>query len=46
MAAARSTTEAVRAMLGLADRARVVDLFEHVMKGDIAAALGEFARPV
>ena len=34
--------EAVRAMLGLADRARVVDLFEHVMKGDVAAALGEF----
>ncbi len=31
----------VRAMLGLADRARVVDLFEHVMKGDVAAALGE-----
>ncbi|WP_027052530.1 DNA polymerase III subunit gamma/tau [Mesorhizobium erdmanii] len=34
--------EAVRAMLGLADRARIVDLFEHVMKGDVAAALGEF----
>jgi DNA polymerase-3 subunit gamma/tau len=31
----------VRAMLGLADRARVIDLFEHVMGGDIAAALGE-----
>ena len=29
-------------MLGLADRARIVDLFEHVMKGDVAAALGEF----
>ncbi|MEO5324921.1 DNA polymerase III subunit gamma/tau [Mesorhizobium sp. CC13] len=37
----RVTAEAVRAMLGLADRARVVDLFENVMKGDIAAALGE-----
>ncbi|GAA4128141.1 DNA polymerase III subunit gamma/tau [Aminobacter aganoensis] len=37
----RVTTDAVRAMLGLADRARVVDLFENVMKGDIAAALGE-----
>ncbi|TPL89154.1 DNA polymerase III subunit gamma/tau [Mesorhizobium sp. B2-3-14] len=36
------SAEAVRAMLGLADRARVVDLFEHVMKGDVAAALGEF----
>ena len=33
---------AVRAMLGLADRARVVDLFELVMKGDAAAALNEF----
>lgn len=32
----------VRAMLGLADRARIIDLFEHVMKGDVAAALGEF----
>ena len=32
---------AVRYMLGLADRARVIDLFEQVMKGDIASALGE-----
>jgi DNA polymerase-3 subunit gamma/tau len=31
----------VRATLGLADRARVIDLFEHVMKGDITAALRE-----
>ncbi|MFL9825508.1 DNA polymerase III subunit gamma/tau, partial [Rhodoplanes sp. SY1] len=31
----------VRAMLGLADRSRVIDLFETLMKGDIAAALGE-----
>ncbi|TGQ78685.1 DNA polymerase III subunit gamma/tau [Mesorhizobium sp. M8A.F.Ca.ET.207.01.1.1] len=36
------SAEAVRAMLGLADRARIVDLFEHMMKGDVAAALGEF----
>jgi DNA polymerase-3 subunit gamma/tau len=36
------TAEAVRAMLGLADRARIVDLFEHLMKGDVAAALAEF----
>ncbi|TPN36642.1 DNA polymerase III subunit gamma/tau [Mesorhizobium sp. B2-3-3] len=36
------SAEAARAMLGLADRARIVDLFEHVMKGDVAAALGEF----
>jgi DNA polymerase-3 subunit gamma/tau len=28
-------------MLGLADRTRTVDLFEHVMKGDTAAALAE-----
>ncbi len=31
----------VRDMLGLADRARVIDLFEQVMRGDIAAALAE-----
>ncbi len=31
----------VRQMLGLADRARVIDLFEHVMKGDTASALDE-----
>jgi DNA polymerase-3 subunit gamma/tau len=40
--AGKVTAEAVRAMLGLADRARIVDLFEHVMKGDTAAALNEF----
>ncbi len=33
--------EEVRLMLGLADRARIVDLFEAVMKGDMARALGE-----
>ncbi len=33
--------EDVRQMLGLADRVRVVDLFEALMKGDIAAALTE-----
>lgn len=31
----------VRDMLGLADRARVVDLFELLMEGDVAAALEE-----
>ena len=31
-------------MLGLADRARVFDLFEAVMKGDIAAALDQMAE--
>jgi DNA polymerase-3 subunit gamma/tau len=34
--------EAVRSMLGLADRARIVDLFQHIVKGDVAAALSEF----
>lgn len=33
--------EDVRQMLGLADRVRIVDLFEALMKGDIAAALAE-----
>ena len=33
--------EDVRQMLGLADRVRVVDLFEALMKGDTAAALTE-----
>jgi DNA polymerase-3 subunit gamma/tau len=33
--------EHVRQMLGLADRARVIDLFEALMHGDIAVALGE-----
>ncbi len=36
------TAEEVRAMLGLSDRARVVDLFELLMKGDVAGALNEF----
>jgi DNA polymerase III subunit gamma/tau len=31
----------VRQMLGLADRVRIVDLFEALMKGDVAAALQE-----
>jgi DNA polymerase-3 subunit gamma/tau len=33
----------VQDMLGLADRARIVDLFDHVMGGDAAAALAEIA---
>ncbi len=33
--------EHVRQMLGLADRARVIDLFEALMGGDVAAALTE-----
>ena len=35
--------ETVRGMLGLADRARIVDLFEHIVRGDVTAALSEFA---
>ncbi|HWD48967.1 MAG TPA: DNA polymerase III subunit gamma/tau [Rhizomicrobium sp.] len=35
------TAESVRAMLGLADRGRVLDLYEKLMGGDIAAALKE-----
>src|SRR5262249_31810332 len=33
--------EDVRQMLGLADRARVIDLFEALMRGDVASALTE-----
>jgi DNA polymerase-3 subunit gamma/tau len=33
--------EDVRSMLGLADRVRIVDLFEALMKGDVPAALSE-----
>ncbi|MFC0217069.1 DNA polymerase III subunit gamma/tau [Pseudochelatococcus lubricantis] len=33
----------VKAMLGLADRGRVIDLFEALMHGDIATALAELA---
>ncbi len=40
-----TVTEAqVRDMLGLADRARVFDLFEAMMKGEVAAALGMLAE--
>ncbi|PST26921.1 DNA polymerase III subunit gamma/tau [Mesorhizobium plurifarium] len=35
--------DTVRSMLGLADRARIVDLFERIIKGDVAGALHEFA---
>ena len=33
--------EDVRQMLGLADRARIIDLFEALMRGDLAGALAE-----
>ncbi len=38
------TANFVRAMIGLADRAAVVDLYEQVMKGDIKSALDSFSR--
>ncbi|RDC71535.1 DNA polymerase III subunit gamma/tau [Rhodovulum sp. 12E13] len=37
------TAEDVRAMLGLADRGRVLDLFDLVLRGDAAGALAELA---
>ena len=41
--AGETSADQVRAMLGLADRARVLDLFDHIMRGDAAAALTELA---
>ncbi|MDB6452324.1 DNA polymerase III subunit gamma/tau [Falsirhodobacter sp. 20TX0035] len=41
--AGETTADQVRAMLGLADRGRVLDLFDLVMKGDAAGALSELA---
>src|SRR6056297_1743663 len=38
-----TTADQVRAMLGLADRGRVLDLFESIMAGDAAAALSELS---
>lgn len=40
--AGKVDADAVRSMLGLADRARIIDLFEMLMRGDVAAALTEF----
>ena len=40
-AAGKVRAEDVRQMLGLADRTRIIDLFEALMKGDVAAALKE-----
>ena len=39
--AGETTADQVRAMLGLADRGRVLDLFEAIMRGDATAALAE-----
>ncbi|KPP83473.1 MAG: DNA polymerase III, subunit gamma and tau [Rhodobacteraceae bacterium HLUCCO07] len=41
--AGETTATQVRAMLGLADRGRVLDLFDMIMKGDAAAALAELS---
>ncbi len=41
--AGETTAEQVRAMLGLADRGRVMDLFDLIMKGDAAGALTELS---
>lgn len=41
--AGETTADQVRAMLGLADRGRVLDLFDLIMSGNAAGALDEFA---
>ncbi len=41
--AGKVNAQSVRAMLGLADRGRVLDLLEAVLRGDGKAALGQFA---
>ncbi|QGX99496.1 DNA polymerase III subunit gamma/tau [Roseovarius faecimaris] len=41
--AGETTADQVRAMLGLADRGRVMDLFDLIMKGEAAAALTELS---
>jgi DNA polymerase-3 subunit gamma/tau len=41
-AAGAVRADAVRQMLGLADRTRVIDLFDSLVRGDIAGAFGEF----
>ncbi|WP_378945818.1 DNA polymerase III subunit gamma/tau [Paracoccus sp. R86501] len=39
--AGETTADQVRAMLGLADRGRVIDLFQMILRGDAAGALTE-----
>lgn len=41
--AGETTADQVRAMLGLADRGRVLDLFDMILRGDAAAALMELS---
>ncbi|RME15376.1 MAG: DNA polymerase III subunit gamma/tau, partial [Alphaproteobacteria bacterium] len=42
--AGETSAEQVRAMLGLADRGRVLDLFDMILKGDAAGALSELSH--
>jgi len=41
--AGETTADQVRAMLGLADRGRVLDLFDLIMRGDASGALSELS---
>ncbi|SDF07373.1 DNA polymerase III subunit gamma/tau [Limimaricola pyoseonensis] len=41
--AGETTADQVRAMLGLADRGRVLDLFDMILRGDAASALTELS---
>ena len=41
--AGETTADQVRAMLGLADRSRVLDLFDMILRGDAAGALTELS---
>ena len=42
--AGETTVDQVRAMIGLADRGRVMDLFDMIMRGDAPSALGELGE--
>ena len=42
--AGETTADQVRAMLGLADRGRVLDLFDMILRGEAAAALTELSE--
>src|SRR6056300_1657646 len=42
--AGETTADQVRAMLGLADRGRVLDLFDLILRGDAEGALGELGQ--
>ncbi|MFV0358929.1 DNA polymerase III subunit gamma/tau [Tropicimonas sp.] len=41
--AGETSAETVRAMLGLADRGRILDLFDMILRGDAAGALSELS---